>query len=135
MSFIVKNSQLSNESIQSLNLIIEQEINAAAAFKLSRILKNLSSIVEDKIASEKKIWDKWVQKDESGNPLKAKDEAGNTIDDAVVISNVDSFTKEMNDLMSVENEIPFEKLKFEELGLKTVKIKDLIKIDFLFDLE
>ena len=135
MSFIVKNSQLSNESIQLLNLIIEQEINAAAAFKLSRILKNLSSIVEDKIASEKKIWDKWVQKDESGNPLKAKDEAGNTIDDAVVISNVDSFTKEMNDLMSVENEIPFEKLKFEELGLKTVKIKDLIKIDFLFDLE
>ena len=90
---------------------------------------------DDKIASEKKIWDKWVQKDESGNPLKAKDEAGNTIDDAVVISNVDSFTKEMNDLMSVENEIPFEKLKFEELGLKTVKIKDLIKIDFLFDLE
>jgi len=135
MPFIVKNSQLSNESIQSLNFIIEQEINAAAAFKLSRILKNLSSIVEDKIASEKKIWEKWVQKDENGNPLKAKDDAGNTIDDAVVISNVDSFTKEMNDLMSVESEIPFEKLKFEELGLKTVKIKDLIKIDFLFDLE
>jgi hypothetical protein len=35
--------------------------------------------------------------------------------------------------MDIESEIPFEKVKFEELELKTAKIKDLIKIEFLFD--
>ena len=39
MSFIVKNSQLSNESLNSLNTLIEQDINAPAAFKLIRIIK------------------------------------------------------------------------------------------------
>ena len=61
MSFIVKNSQLSNESLNSLNTLIEQDINAPAAFKLIRIIKFISSIVEDKIKAEKLIFDKWSQ--------------------------------------------------------------------------
>jgi hypothetical protein len=67
MSFIVKNSQLSNESLNSLNTLIEQDINATAAFKLIRIIKFISSIVEDKIKAEKLIFDKWSQKDENGD--------------------------------------------------------------------
>jgi hypothetical protein len=39
----------------------------------------------------------------------------------------------MSELMSVEVTINYEKIKFEELGLKTAKIKDLIKLEFLFD--
>jgi hypothetical protein len=66
MSFIVKNSQLSNEALNSLNTLIEQDINATAAFKLIRIIKFISSIVEDKVKAEKLIFDKWVQKDENG---------------------------------------------------------------------
>ena len=42
-------------------------------------------------------------------------------------------TKEMTDLLEVENEIPFEKLNFEDLNLQTAKIKDLIKVEFLFN--
>jgi len=38
----------------------------------------------------------------------------------------------MNLLMQVENEIDFNQVSFDELGLKTVKIKDIMKIDFLF---
>jgi hypothetical protein len=39
MSFKVKNLQLSNDALQVLNTLIEQDINASAAFKLTRILK------------------------------------------------------------------------------------------------
>ena len=39
----------------------------------------------------------------------------------------------MSDLLNIENEIPFDKINFEELQLKTIKIKDLAKIEFLFE--
>jgi len=133
MSFKVKNSQLSNDSLQSLNDLIDKDINAKAAFKITRIVKYLSSIVEDKVKMEKKIFDKWVQKDEDGKPLQAKDENGQLISDTVLISNVDEFSKEMSELLNIENEIPFDRVKFEDLGLETIKIKDLIKIEYLFD--
>ena len=68
MSFTIKNSQLSNETLGVLNQLIELDINASAAFKLTRIIKHISSIVEDKMKSEKKIYDKWILRDEMGNP-------------------------------------------------------------------
>lgn len=133
MSFKVKNSQLSNDALKSINELIDKDINAKAAFKLSRILKHLSSIVEDKLTYEKKLFDKWVEKDESGNPVLAKNESGETIPDAFLIKDVNEFTKEMADLLNVESEVPFDKINFDELGLSTIKIKDLIKIEFLFE--
>lgn len=133
MSFIVKNSQLSNEALNSLNSLIEQDINATCAFKLIRIIKFISSVVEDKVRAEKIIFDKWVQKDENGNQLRAKDENDVDIPDTVLLSDIDSFSKEMSDLLNIENEIPFDKINFNDLQLKTIKIKDLIKIEFLFE--
>jgi hypothetical protein len=133
MSIKVKNSQLSNETIQSLNTLIDLDINASSAFRLARIIKELSSIVDDKLKMEKKILDKWVSKDESGNVIKPKDESGNEVEGGVNITNVEEFTKEMTSLMDIENEIPYDKIKFEELNLVTAKVKDLIKLEFLFD--
>lgn len=133
MSIIVKNSQLNSETIDALNNLIELDINATAAFKLTRIIKEVSSIVEDKLATEKRILEKWVEKDENDQVVRPKDQEGNFVEDAVNITNVQEFTKEMNELMLIENEIKFEKIKFEDLNLQTAKIKDLIKLDFLFD--
>lgn len=133
MSFKIKNSQLSNESLEAINNLLDQDIDASAAFKLTRIIKFISPIVEDKLSTEKKIYNKWIQIDEDGNPISAKDENGQDIPDTVLLKDVDKFSKEMSDLYEVENEIPFDKISFDNLGLKTAKIKDLIKIDFLFE--
>jgi hypothetical protein len=133
MSIIVKNSQLNNETIQALNSLIELDINASVAFRLTRIIKELSSIVDDKLKMEKRILDKWVEKDESGKPVVPKDESGNPVEGAVNITNVEEFTKEMSNLMDIENNIPYEKIKFEDLNLQTAKVKDLIKLEFLFN--
>jgi hypothetical protein len=132
MPFKVKNNQLSNETLQVLNYLIEQDISASSAFRLTRIIKYLSSIVEDKVEMEKKIFDKWVDRDELGNPIFAKDDSGNILEDTVMLKDIDGFTKEMSELMSVENEIPYDKINFDDLNLETAKVKDLIKIDFLF---
>ena len=133
MGIVIKNSQLNNETIDALNNLIELDINASAAFKLTRIIKDLSSIVEDKLTMEKRILEKWVEKDENGEIVRPKDQSGNVVEDAVNIVNVDEFTKEMNELMAVENTLDFEKLNFEDLKLETAKVKDLIKLEFLFD--
>jgi hypothetical protein len=129
---IVKNGQLNNETVSSLNSLIELDINAKLAFRLMRIIKEVSSLVDDKIKLEKKIFDKYVEKDEEGNPVMAKDEAGNIINGAVKIKNMEAFNQEMMDLQSIENKIDYEPVNFDELNLNTAKIKDLFKIEFLF---
>ena len=48
------------------------------------------------------------------------------------IKNSEDFNKEMGELMSYENQIEFDKIGFDDLDLKTAKIKDLMKIEFLF---
>jgi len=133
MSIIVKNSQLNDETIASLNEMIELDINAVAAFRLTRVIKEISSIVEDKMSTEKRILDKWTVKDDEGKPSPALDENGNVIPGAVNIKDPESFTKEMSELLDTDNEIQYDKIKFEDLGLKTAKVKDLIKLEFLFD--
>lgn len=129
---IIKNSDLNNESIEALNTLIEQDINAIIAFRLTRVIKELSSILEDKLKMEKKIFDRWVEKDENGSPVVPLDKEGLPIEGSVSITDVDAFTKEMSDLMGIENEVAFEKIQFEDLGLVTAKIKDLMRLDFLF---
>jgi hypothetical protein len=133
MSIIIKNSQLGPETMESLDKLTDLDINAAIAFKLTRIIKEISSIVEDKIKMEKRILDKYSEKDEEGNVINPKNEKGDTIQGAVNITNMDNFSSEMKDLMEVENEIGYERINFEDLNLKTAKVKDLMKLEFLFN--
>lgn len=132
MPFTVKNSQLSTEAINSLNTIMDKDINASAAFKLLRITKFISSIVESKIKAEQIIFEKWSKKDENGKVICGQDENGLDIPDTIILSDLDAFSKEMSDLLNIENEIPYEKINFEELEIKSLKVKDLAKIQFLF---
>jgi|LauGreDrversion4_2_1035121.scaffolds.fasta_scaffold32148_4 hypothetical protein len=133
MSIKVKNSELSNETIQALNMLIDTDINATAAFRLSRIIKELSSIVEDKTKLEKKIIDKWTKKDNDGNPVPVYGENGEVVDGAVNIIDTSKFQVEMSELMELENEIDYEKINFEDLKLETAKVRDLLTLEFLFD--
>jgi hypothetical protein len=133
MSFKIKNSQLNNEALAAINNLLESDIDAVSAFKLTRIIKFISPIVEDKLTAEKKIYDKWANVDENGKYILAKDDEGNEIPDTIILKDVDAFSKEMSELYQVENDIPFERIKFEDLKLQTAKVKDLIKIDFLFE--
>lgn len=133
MSIKVKNSQLDNETVQAINNLIELEMNASVAFRLSKIIKELSSIVDDKVKMEQKILDKWAEKDEFGNTVLAKGKDGNILPGSVSLRDPESFTNEMNALMEIENQIPFDRINFDDLNLKTAKVKDLMKLEFLFN--
>lgn len=132
MSIIVKNSELSSETISALNSLIDTDINATCAFRLTRIIKELSSIVEDKAKLEKKLIEKYTEKDENGNPTLVYNQEGQVVDGAVNLTNPEEFQNEMANLMEIENEIPYDKINFEDLKLETAKVKDLITLEFLF---
>ena len=132
MSIKVKNSELSNETISALNSLIDTDINATCAFRLTRIIKELSSIVDDKSKLEKKLIEKYTQRDEEGNPTQVLNEDGSVVEGAVNLTNPEQFQGEMADLMEIENEIPYDKINFEDLKLETAKVKDLITLEFLF---
>jgi hypothetical protein len=133
MSIRIKNSQLNSETIEALNKLIDLDINASVAFKLTRIIKEVSSIVDDKVKMERRILDKFSEKDENGTIIQAKDEQGNFIPGSVNIINMNDFSIEMTDLMEIENEVPYDKINFDDLNLQTAKVKDLIKLEFLFN--
>ena len=132
MSIKIKNSDLTSETIKSLNILIDTDINALCAFKLSRIIKELTSIVDDKNKMEKKIIEKWTQRDESGNPIPVLNESGEVVQGAVNITNPDAFKLEMDDFMDYENEIGYERIDFNDLKLETAKVRDILKLEFLF---
>lgn len=129
----VNNSQLNNDTIQALNTLIDLDINAVSAFKLTRIIKDISEIVELKLKMEKKILDKYAEKDENGEFVRPTDQNGNLMTEAVNIIDVPSFTSEMDELMNMTHNLNHEKLNFEDLNLQTAKVKDLIKLEFLFN--
>jgi hypothetical protein len=129
----VKNYQLNTETIKSINAFIDLNLPANIAFKLMRIVKELSSIVDDKLKLEKKIFDKYVARDMNGQPLPAHDENGEIIPNAAKIQNLESFNLEMEELNEITSEIEFEKLNFEDLKLETAKAKDLMILEFLFN--
>lgn len=128
----VKNSQLDKQTVEALNVLLELNLPSKIAFQLMRIVKEVSSLVDDKIKLEKKILDRYMEKDENGNPVQATDEVGNIIPNAAKINNISKFNGELEDLNSIETELPFEKINFEDLNLETVKVKDLIRLEFLF---
>jgi hypothetical protein len=130
---LIKNSQLDTQTIESLNTLVESNIPAKVAFQLMRIVKEVSSLVEDKAKLEKKIIDKYIEKDGEGNPVPAVDENGKNLPNAAKITNMSSFTQEIQELNSIETELPFDKINFEDLNLETARVKDLIKLEFLFN--
>ena len=128
----IKNTQLNNETVEALNNLIEMDINAKSAFRLMRIIKDVSTLLEDKVKAEKKIFDKYLEKGPDGNPIQATDEQGKVIEGAFRLTSLEGFNQEMNELMSFENNIQHDTINFDDLNLDTVKIKDIMKIDFLF---
>lgn len=133
MSIKVKNSELDKETISVINELLDKDIDASIAFRLTRIIKELSSIVEDKVDSEKRILKKYMKKDEDGKPVLSKDKDGNIVEDSIELEDPDKFSESMRSLMSVENEIKHDKIKFEDLGLDKAKVSQILKIDFLLE--
>ena len=129
----IKNSQINSEVIGIINMLLDKELPASTSFKLMKIVRDLTPIIDDKSKLETKILEKWVERDSEGNVIRPYDNDGNVIPDSFRVKDVNLFNKEMFDFMDFEHELPYEKIEFESLGLDKIKPIDLLKIEFLFN--
>lgn len=129
----VKNSQLNADTLTVLNKLMDMEMNAKLAFRLMRVMQEISSLVDDKLRLEKKILDKHTERDENGEPILATNEQGDIIPNSVKVKDSDSFNKSIHELMMVENDVGYEKINFDDLNLSSIKVKELMQIEFLFN--
>ncbi len=127
----ISNKNLNHDVINTINTLLEQKMNAPAAFKLTRILKEIEPLIEAKMSAEKRIYNKWLLVDENGDPVRPLDENGEIIPDAIQITDVQQFDKEMRELNEIETNIPYDKLNFDEMGVDTIKPKDILLLDFM----
>ena len=133
----IQNQQIDNETVEIINELLDKEISIVAAFKLSRIVKELNNIIKDKTEAEVKLVNSFAKKDEDGKILLAKDEQGNEIPSSFEIetSKMELFQKEMENFMLIETTINQETLDINELKLSDdikFTVKKIMKIDFLF---
>lgn len=131
---IVKNRQLDSEAIKILNEIVEMDISAVSAFRLMKIIKELDEIVKNRQQSELNLVKRFAETNEDGSIKIPKDENGNEIQGTFEIKDgsTDEFNRQINDLLEFDNELNFDKIKFEDLGMEKISIKKLMKLDFLF---
>lgn len=134
MKIKVKNSDLNKDSIESINNLIDMDINVSSAFWLMKVVKEISPLIETKNELEKKITDKYAEKNESGEYVIPFDNNGDPIEGTIKIRDLEGYTKEISDLMNIENELSYDKMDINELGLKTIKTKSLFNLEFLFDM-
>jgi hypothetical protein len=128
----IKNSQINTDTINLINYLLDKELPSSVAFRLMKIVRDLTPIIDDKSKLETKILEKWLDRDEDGNPIKPLDNNGNPIPDSFKVKDVSLFNKEMYEFMEIEHELIYEKIDFESLGLDKIKPIDLLKIEFLF---
>jgi hypothetical protein len=130
----IKNEVLySDITSDAMKELMETSMRGITSLKISKISKKLKELYIDLNNVIKTIRDKHCAKDEEGKPIYKKDEDGNDILDTILIKDVKAFTEEMNEVMSVENEIDVETIKIKELEDVNIKPKTLSILDWLIE--
>jgi len=129
----VKNSELNQDTIESINAFISMEIDATCAFRISKIIKDLSPIVDSKTETETNLIKKWAIKDDDGNIVQGTDENGQVIEGSFKVSDPEGYRDEYSEFLGYVNELNHNPIKFDDLRLDKVSTQYLMKIGFLFE--
>jgi len=94
-------------SVQGLSALAQKKMGIKAAWKITTALKSLEQFAKTAEESMQTIRDKYALLDESGKPLLAVNEKGESIPNTVQIPSdkVSEFNKEMSDFMQAEVEV------------------------------
>jgi hypothetical protein len=131
----LKYKNINDDTNKSLNEILALDLPIKEGIKIAKISKHINTHIEIKTSFEKKILEKYAQKDENGVIKAVKDEAGNIVPNQIYISDPDGYNKELKELESQEFEIPGDMIHIDVLGLDKIKPTILLNLDWLINLE
>jgi len=118
-----------NIVLESLNKLIDKEIPIKTSYKLSKLTKKIIdeySIYEE---NRMKLINKYAEKDVDNNIIINKKDNSTTM----IGENKINFNKEFTELINIEMELEFEKIKLDDLGEISISPRDLLYLNFLFD--
>lgn len=101
----IKNSQIVN-IFNHIGEVKEKNIPVKIGFAINKNIALLNSSARAYEEERKKILDKYGEKDENGNPK--------VIDGEFAIKDHEQYSKELGDLLGIENDIPVHTLPIEE---------------------
>jgi len=118
-----------NTILESLNKLIDKEISIKTSYKLSKLTKRL---IDEHSIYEKnrmKLINKYAEKDADNNIIINKEDNSTTM----IGENKINFNKEFTELINIEMELEFEKIKLDDLGEISISPRNLLYLNFLFD--
>ena len=122
------------EAVDGLNELTELKLPVKAAFKLTKITKDLQKVIDSYNEVLKKLQEEHVQRDEEGNQIMLDDPENPNVK-RLVFSDRDAFNKAYAELLEIENEVNFSPIPVEELGDVEISSAALFKTDWLFTLD
>ena len=105
--------------VQVMNKILDAELPASVAFKLTKLLKSINDEIKTVEDQRVKMVSKYGDKDENGSV-------------SVSETNKEAFMKEFGELLSTEIEIQWEPVSVEKFDGLNLSANDLLKVSFLF---
>jgi hypothetical protein len=127
----IKNFQVFDEMNQAaVNELMKNDLVGATALKVVKVARKLDEFLADINKSVQIIREKYMEKDEKGNPIHPV-ENGVVIKDRIKISDPASFQKELAEILSVENEIEGEQITEEEIKGVKISPKNLMVLGWL----
>ena len=113
------------DAVPALNKLMNEKLQAKTAFTIAKNVQTLSKIVEKIENTKNEKINKWIEKDEKGNPIK------DTNKNAYKLKKDNKLNEEIQTLFKEENEINIDKINLEELKDIKIEPNTLISINWM----
>ncbi len=130
---IVSNLQILN-SVDTLKYLNEQSLPIKTSFQIAHLIKKLNGILGVINSEKEKIIFKWAVKNDKDEIIKPADSNGNPIEDQIVIKDINQFQIEIEQLYNINNDIEFNKIKYDEFGSVVISPSMISCLDWLIEI-
>jgi hypothetical protein len=123
------------KTIKSVNELMQKELVGKTALKVVKVVRKLEELHKDVTKSIEIIRNKYVVKDENGNPVHPEED-GVVKTDVIKISDPIEFNKEITEILSEEVEFfpDMEKITEKEIENVNISASSLAVLDWLIEI-
>ena len=125
----ILNNQINQKTSEALREFTKISLPIKVSLRVIKVIRKYDELANDIDNAIKILQEKYSVKDDEGNTVVSKDEDGR---ESIELSDTLEFKKELNDLLSEENEIDIPELTEHDLGNIIIEPSVLLDLDWLF---
>ena len=116
-------------SIEGVKILLDAEVSYATGLKITKNIQALESILAEYATEERKLAEKYFEKDETGNYIINEGGTGFKL----TPETADQYRNDLQALLHFENEVTVYKLSMRELENVIIKPRFIMLIDFMIE--